>query len=83
MKFGQVLIETLWNVKTDINVAARAEELSINRNIMECKERRRFGQFRTCRVVIFRNLWKLKKVVEYVLLNWILLETNCPYKVLV
>ena len=35
---GSVLIETLWNVKTDGRNLSCAEPLCINRNIVECKE---------------------------------------------
>ena len=34
----EVLIETLWNVKTDGRNLSCAEPLCINRNIVECKE---------------------------------------------
>ena len=34
----RVLIETLWNVKKDTSLGASADEIGINRNIVECKE---------------------------------------------
>ena len=34
----QVLIETLWNVKSDKFMSINVKRDSINRNIMECKE---------------------------------------------
>ena len=54
-----VLIETLWNVKkigTDYNF----EEISINRNIVECKVKKQY-RLSDASPVLIETLWNVKK----------------------
>ena len=54
-----VLIETLWNVKKTLPARAVANERSINRNIVECKEEQRRRNRRNACVLI-ETLWNVK-----------------------
>ena len=56
-----VLIETLWNVKGVMNLAAASGEDRINRNIVECKGI--FDRRNCCRIAcINRNIVECKVV---------------------
>ena len=56
---AMVLIETLWNVKGMWMKVDRSIILSINRNIVECKERRVFFM-REQFIVLIETLWNVK-----------------------
>ena len=57
----KVLIETLWNVKGVMNLAAASGEDRINRNIVECKGI--FDRRNCCRIAcINRNIVECKVV---------------------
>ena len=55
---GSVLIETYWNVKAD-NTGLRPAFCSINRNILECKERSRIRLTLLYNVLI-ETYWNVK-----------------------
>ena len=55
---GFVLIETYWNVKAD-NTGLRPAFCSINRNILECKERSRIRLTLLYNVLI-ETYWNVK-----------------------
>ena len=71
-----VLIETLWNVKSDRTVKDICREFSINRNIVECKEHIRIILISGKRVLI-ETLWNVKVVGNppELLLELVLIET--------
>ena len=54
-----VLIETYWNVKKLTNDCRNNKTISINRNILECKDRRQYDG-RTFRGCINRNILECK-----------------------
>ena len=54
----EVLIETYWNVKM-VTVIKNSGLFSINRNILECKERRERGYRGTVSVLI-ETYWNVK-----------------------
>ena len=64
-----VLIETLWNVKHDQYDSAGHGTASINRNIVECKERQQ--PVRSVRLhVLIETLWNVKHYrIEYNILH--------------
>ena len=57
----RVLIETYWNVKDEIQHLIKCD-LSINRNILECKVKEKFLISRKP-VVLIETYWNVKKAV--------------------
>ena len=57
---SSVLIETLWNVKTNTLPAKPQVFTSINRNIVECKEEDRLLQLLLRTSVLIETLWNVK-----------------------
>ena len=58
-----VLIETLWNVKRDAVSRHCKGVVSINRNIVECKEV--WGNAEVCGdAVLIETLWNVKEVLN-------------------
>ena len=55
-----VLIETLWNVKKDRQVIFMDADFSINRNIVECKDRAYVSKSPQS-IVLIETLWNVKK----------------------
>ena len=54
-----VLIETLWNVKTE-DAGKKIDTLSINRNLVECKERKIYLKV-DYSLVLIETLWNVKR----------------------
>ncbi len=73
---SEVLIETLWNVKIRQGVLLRISGISINRNIVECKGKKRKSQSIIYNVLI-ETLWNVKKNIPRPKLRfyWVLIET--------
>ena len=73
---SEVLIETLWNVKIRQGVLLRISGISINRNIVECKGKKRKSQSIIYNVLI-ESLWNVKKNIPRPKLRfyWVLIET--------
>ena len=73
---SDVLIETLWNVKTVTPQADMESVTSINRNIVECKVFLRWYLARSSRC-INRNIVECKEIHAYLKLqtSYVLIET--------
>ena len=56
-----VLIETSWNVKQDISGVILKNDVSINRNIVECKVEATAGE-KHYREVLIETSWNVKTV---------------------
>ena len=57
-----VLIETLWNVKTNIKELIPLCRMGINRNIVECKAT--YADYLSMRInVLIETLWNVKSIL--------------------
>ena len=74
---SEVLIETLWNVKIRQGVLLRISGISINRNIVECKGKKRKSQSIIYNVLI-ETLWNVKLRMQNIMIfspDLVLIET--------